>query len=990
MSQDIGDNHSTLFRGLSGFWQKFFKDAPDIEAYYQAAEVYLGQAYLDLLSAILNIGIVDTPIFNKEYWKLFAIKETEVNFKQGIISADNRYVYDMPGDIVNTDYLQSTIFEPDVLLEKDVDFEVEDNDGLIQFYADPFRAYQDESGAWLPSPGVAWRSLRVEVGNQFTDQDKTGTWEDDWGVRRGDTLRILAQTGTFLREGISGQPTEGQIVYVGPGQWVFNGTDVGNCQVGDIIQVYNTAAPEEEFDGFYVVKSTSPPGQVMLEATAFIPAATSTVGLNWKQFHATYFDDTYQDYEIDYFEGGQMVGPADNPYPLNLTSSLVYAVVRDAADPQILGASVLFSSTWPNPWLTTDLGFKHIVRGSVVVHATVSGQPVEEGVDYAVDYFRGRISQLTYWDASSVGTCNYQYQDEVLFAAGGIPSEKTIGTVKQVSYWVPEVLVDRFTLWYNYGSLLNRFDSSSEPYRAFLRGVMHLYMMGPILERIEAALNVAAEYPVVKNAGEILQAYDNGMVASGNDGTIDGVASSFNSPSYTFTTQDVGGYVIFPDPLSDINKGRFLVVDLIDEHTVQLQSEYGFASETPVDWEISHTYQKVVTTDQRSYAYPYYVPIREDIQESGNFGTLVFDAFEPLTLAFNVTDYIEDPHWWHNKSIPKILWDIEPNRRLATTLLYENVIGPDDDAKIGDPGFFIGADDEGYAFTPNDNSGGPGVGLPVNLYRHQAAFILFDRYVKLHMFFVEIHQDLELDAQFKEDLEELILVAKPSYTYPYVEKGEAFLDEVGLDDLFDIPGIGFHFGGEDDGESDSLFLAKNELKIGDADFPWAIGDYFMYDNPGATPVPGAPNPVTAGYAFTVPLPNPTDRLFNLVIHATVGGEPILEGRDYTVNWLVNSVNAWEVTALTDWDAVSPLTVTMELAAVDNISVTPTPDTVVGWTPLFIGGLNPFYVRSTALDPDDPDYPTQWSALRTEQIDRAIMLKVNANTGIPGGVPYTYP
>jgi len=100
MPLDIGDKHSTLFRGLSGFWQKFFKDAPDIEAYYQAAEIYLGQAYLDLLGAILNIGVVDTPIFNKEYWKLFVIKENEVNFKQGITLADDRYIYDMPGDIV--------------------------------------------------------------------------------------------------------------------------------------------------------------------------------------------------------------------------------------------------------------------------------------------------------------------------------------------------------------------------------------------------------------------------------------------------------------------------------------------------------------------------------------------------------------------------------------------------------------------------------------------------------------------------------------------------------------------------------------------------------------------------------------------------------------------------------------------------------------------------------------------------------------------------
>ncbi len=425
MPLDIGDKNSTLFRGLSGFWQKYFKDAPDLEAYYQAAEIYLGQTYLDLLSAILNIGVVDTPIFNKEYWKLFAIKETEVNFELGPSVSEDRYVYDMPGDIVIADFLQNTIFEPDVLLERDVDFDVDDNDGIVRFHEDPFRAYQDTEGNWLPTPGVAWRSVNIEVGNQFTDEEKTGSWEDDFGVRRGDTLRILAYKGAFLREGESGQPTEGQLSYVGPGNWTFQGTGVGNCNPGDIIQVYNTAAPEEEFNGFYIVKTVFPPNQVTLEPTEFLPEATSTVGLNWKQFHAIYYDESSQDHEIEYFENGYMVGPAGNPIPLNLNTPLVYAVVRNVADPQVIGAPVNFVPSGP-PYPVTVLGPRHIVRGSVVVHAEKgTGGLVEEDVDYSVDYWRGRIYQKSDWKPTSSGTCNYQYQDEVLFSAGGKPSAKT-------------------------------------------------------------------------------------------------------------------------------------------------------------------------------------------------------------------------------------------------------------------------------------------------------------------------------------------------------------------------------------------------------------------------------------------------------------------------------------------------------------------------------------------------------------------------------------
>ena len=55
---DIGDKHSVLLQGLSGFWLRFFKDVKDLEAYYQASEVYLGQVYLDTMAAILNFMLL--------------------------------------------------------------------------------------------------------------------------------------------------------------------------------------------------------------------------------------------------------------------------------------------------------------------------------------------------------------------------------------------------------------------------------------------------------------------------------------------------------------------------------------------------------------------------------------------------------------------------------------------------------------------------------------------------------------------------------------------------------------------------------------------------------------------------------------------------------------------------------------------------------------------------------------------------------------------
>jgi hypothetical protein len=77
---EIDDYASSLFDGLSGFWQRFFRDTQDLHAFYRASEQYLGQVYLDLLGSVLSTGISDTPVFNKEYWKLFLIQERDLNF----------------------------------------------------------------------------------------------------------------------------------------------------------------------------------------------------------------------------------------------------------------------------------------------------------------------------------------------------------------------------------------------------------------------------------------------------------------------------------------------------------------------------------------------------------------------------------------------------------------------------------------------------------------------------------------------------------------------------------------------------------------------------------------------------------------------------------------------------------------------------------------------------------------------------------------------
>ena len=554
---------------------------------------------------------------------------------------------------------------------------------------------------------------------------------------------------------------------------------------------------------------------------------------------------------------------------------------------------------------------------------------------------------------------------EVVFGTGGTIEEYTEGKVKQVAFWVPQVKVDRFNLYYVYGDLLNRFSVSSEAYKAFLRGIMQLYILGPSLERIEAALNVTAGLRLIRNDGEILQSYDTGVTQSGADGefltpTALHPYPRFQSLTATFAEIDVGRSIVTEHAANELNIGRFKILNVIDTNTVEVEAEYGVVNEAALAWVETRDYLKTVTTDQRVYQYPYNIPIREDIMDSSNWGTLTFQAFEPLTTAFTVTDYVEDAQWYYDKVIPEMLWPSASRpRRIAATELYENIIGPSDDARIGDPGLFIGADDDGNVTLVPDAAA----------LRHCAAFILFDRYLKFHMFYVQFSDKLDYTDEFIQDLDELVLVAKPSYTYPYVEPVRPYEDIAALTEVFDYYwAFSFGYG------ADTIDTPDHFLGIGLPDRFIKIGDYFRYVKFAAVPV----GFVTTGGVdapFVLPMAA-SERILKFVLNATVnGGDPLVENTDYTVDYDPDSATAFTVTPLTAWDAGTTVDFTGLGLDVVNVGTTPIPDTTIGLTPICIGGEDPGYIRKVIGASPAP----------SEMVDRAISLFVN-----DGGLPYIYP
>jgi hypothetical protein len=318
--------------------------------------------------------------------------------------------------------------------------------------------------------------------------------------------------------------------------------------------------------------------------------------------------------------------------------------------------------------------------------------------------------------------------------------------------------------------------------------------------------------------------------------------------------------------------------------------------------------------------------------------------------VFTVTDYIDDPNWFDFTQIPVELMPQESaSRRQSSPTLFENVVTPADEGSIGDPGFVIGADSEGFiapsvlirddggaadgilvgdanypntnvpqftsataAFTSLDvgssvvvDPGGPAEAtfriLPtvsattVNLEafvdvedatglaweirssplpkRHKMAFVVLNQFLKHHIFSVDFDISLlgQVSSTLLTDLQELVVVAKPSYTYIVVSPSALFQEVIALNEVFNVDPT-LHLGG-----SGGSLIAANEnplLVIGSS---WRIGTWFRYvDNTSTFAAPaasiaqplGAP---TAGYAHHV------NKIHITPTDFTSGSDPIQVG-----------------------------------------------------------------------------------------------------------------
>lgn len=569
----------------------------------------------------------------------------------------------------------------------------------------------------------------------------------------------------------------------------------------------------------------------------------------------------------------------DPATPIPSGAGLTYVILRRPSDSLVTFEPMAFVGT------TATLAHTRLIPGTVRVFAKrLDGADVRENEDYAIDYELGKVIKLTTWDISSVNRVTYEWLDTIVaLDTTGVAQAVKTARVIEMAFWAPDVLVDKQRLSLNFGTLIGKEALSTEAYRAFLRGVFQLYVLGPVLERFESALNVVLGLPVIQDDGEVLLGYD----------------------------------------ATDPNFNR-------------------------------------VTTSARTYDFPKATPLRSDVTTPANYGVLTFHAFEPLTTAIMVTDYVQDPTWWHHITIPAELMTAALERRQVSPLYVENVIDAADVPCIDDPGLYIDADEEGFQPPPGHK-----------VYRRKMAFVVMDRMLKTHMFYVRFDPSVfaQTGIRFAVDpteLQRLIISAKPSHTFAYVEPLTVFLDEVVMADGEDRPAYyqpQRYVGADPDAPelyaspSDMPDLTKPYVKLGLIISPtvfkrdrvlftddtlaidvngWNVGDYYHYEfYSGAVAFAG---PVTLGHVPGAPRRR---RVVRVYINGTVGGVPLVEGTDYSVNYATGLI-----TPLTVWDGWNVPVSFIQLNIGNEMDAAP--NTAVGDVMVCADGVDPALVRSSAV------------------------------------------
>jgi len=280
----------------------------------------------------------------------------------------------------------------------------------------------------------------------------------------------------------------------------------------------------------------------------------------------------------------------------------------------------------------------------------------------------------------------------------------------------------------------------------------------------------------------------------------------------------------------------------------------------------------VVITNAVRYSFDSYINLRDDILDTTNWAVnvgddaaLTFNALDYMSSVFSVSDNVENPAWWYDHIISDKLLPDEPRlRRVVTPELYENLVNnPPGLVKVGDPGVFVGADDDGYVPTVGTYAG---TNLWRPTYRHSFPYIMFERFLKQHAFIVEFDHDALISgaipfSRLNFDLQSIVVAGKSAYTFMHTEPGLNFFDDViPRDDNIELlVWVGFPYANatpppeampdfDDSGLGDQIKVVSSQIVVGDTAI--LVGDYYNYNAAGHTNVYSAPWPGFGASGYT--------------------------------------------------------------------------------------------------------------------------------------------
>jgi hypothetical protein len=168
--------------------------------------------------------------------------------------------------------------------------------------------------------------------------------------------------------------------------------------------------------------------------------------------------------------------------------------------------------------------------------------------------------------------------------------------------------------------------------------------------------------------------------------------------AFSFLPEHAGKRLRILGATNDMNDTTFTILSVEGPGTLVLDAPYGVMDEAGLGWELSAEGIRTVVTSTGRYPFASSIPLLPEFDDAANEGTLSLRAFAALTRAFVVSDYVEDPSWWHRVALPPELLEMDVDtlsRRRASPTLIEHTYKAIDQAVYGDFGLRMGADENG-------------------------------------------------------------------------------------------------------------------------------------------------------------------------------------------------------------------------------------------------------------------------------------------------------